>query len=135
MAVVTIPAALTTAAFAAGPIGPTVTEQNLDITNGNKFPLGPNIFLIARNTTGGALGIDFYADQAGNEVKVIDGTVAANKVPANGEKIFGPFDSKQFGDHALSITITPAPSQVVCKQNSGTAGQIVVSPVALDRGA
>lgn len=124
---VTAPVALTEASAVQGPNGPSLTEQNLSTANGNKFVNDPGKRLYVRNTTAGLIGIDFFADKYGNEVKLVDGSLAANQVPANGVRIFGPFDPALFNDH--STNVAAANGSVVCKQQSGSAGQLVACPL------
>lgn len=122
---ITNPTALAAAAAAVGPLGPTLTEQSFDVTLGSSFPNAPGVRLYVRNTTGGALGVDFVADFNGAEAKLIDGAVAANQVPANGVKVFGPFKPELFNAHD-----TNAPTkngQILCK-GGGTIGQLKCSP-------
>lgn len=128
MAVVTNPTALTEAATNGTPSGPSLTEQNLDIANGNKFAIEPGKRLYVRNTTAGAIGIDLFADIGGQEVKIVDGSIAANKVGANGVRIMGPFDPRLLADHSASIPAGTAQMQVVCKQTSGIAGDLKACP-------
>lgn len=124
--------ALTEPSFVGGPLGSSqAAEQNGHVTNGNKFANAPGKYLLARNTTAGAVGVDFYVDKNGAETKVIDGSVAANKVPANGVKLFGPFPSGDFSDH--TTTAAAQNGQVCFLQQSGIAGDLKFSPLQADR--
>jgi hypothetical protein len=124
---VTAPTALTVAATVAPPRMIALTEQNGDTTNGNKVPMTPGLRIVVRNTTAGAIGVDVFADINGAEVKLIDGSITANKAAANGISILGPFDAL-YGDHLSTITAGTAQSNVVLKQVSGSAGDLKFAP-------
>lgn len=125
--------ALTEATFGPAPAGSSqAAEQNGDVTNGNKFAGGPGKYLIARNTTGAPVGVDIFADFAGAEIKLVDGSVTANKVPANGVRVYGPFTDPRILDH--TTTASAQNGQVTFKQTSGIAGDVKYSPMQLDRG-
>jgi hypothetical protein len=64
----------------------TKTEENSDVTNGNKLAIGPGITLIARNSTGVAKTITWTYDERGQtRTKVTN--LAANEIAP-----LGPFE-------------------------------------------
>jgi hypothetical protein len=120
MAVVTNPTALTDVAVHSGISGPTMNEQNLDVTNGNKQAWHPGMKMHFRNTTVGAIVINFYCDQLGTEVLILALTVPGSATQ-NGLKLTGEFPSRMC-DHSASVAT--ALGSIVFKQASGSSGDI-----------
>lgn len=130
MAVVTNPTNLTLVGPAAWN-GLVMNEQNHDAANGNKFDNQPGTVLFCRNTTVGALDVNFYADI--NGVEVLLGTVSIpGSGTQNGEKIIGPFKAELFNDHGVSVAAGTAQGTVIFKPPVATAGQIKFSPHAFN---
>jgi hypothetical protein len=131
MAVISAPAAAWAVAAPTAWTGPTTNEQDGDVVNGNQFDNARGTLLQCRNTTAGAINITFYADLLGTEVLV--GTVSIpGSGTQNGHKIIGPFPSDAFNNHSTSVPASDG--RVLCKQASGSNGQIKFFPFVVNLG-
>ncbi len=127
-----MPAGATTLAAlaqATRPNGPTYAETTLDATNGNKFVNDGGTILVVRNTTVGAIVLDFYADTPeGNEVKVMSRSIPGSGT-ANGITQLGPFPPERYNAH--NTTEAASTGQVIMKQ--ATAGALSAALIPLIR--
>lgn len=107
---------------AVGGISQAYAETALDAANGNKFINDGKTELHVRNTTAGAIVMDFYADTGptgvGNEVKVASVSIPGSGTN-NGVKVLGPFPPSLFNNHNLTEAATTG--QVIAKQASAGA--------------
>lgn len=101
------------------PAGITYAETTLDAANGNKFDNDGKVILTVRNTTAGAIILDFYADTPeGNEVKVMSVSIPGSGT-ANGIKRLGPFPPSRYNNH--NTTEAASSGKVIMKQASAGA--------------
>jgi hypothetical protein len=126
-----MPAGATTLAAlapATRPNGPTYAETTLDAANGNKFPNNGSTILIVRNTTAGAIVLDFFVDTPeGNEVKVMSRSIPGNGT-ANGIVQLGPFPPERYNEH--NTTEAASTGQVIMKQLSAGALSAALIPLS-----
>lgn len=67
-----------------------------DVTNGNSFANSPNAIVLVTNTSGTtAYTVTFTTPFSAGGYSIED---PVRTIPINGKQVFGPFDSKLFGD-------------------------------------
>ena len=107
--------------------GITYAETSIDATNGNKFDNDGDTELVVRNTTAGAIVLDFYADTPdGNEVKVASRSVPGSGT-GHGTVVLGPFKPERFNNH--NTTEVASSGKVIMKPASGITGDLVVCAI------
>lgn len=119
------PTALTAIGPASSPAGPSFDEQGNDVTNGNKFDNNDRTKLYVRNTTVGAIVLNFYADLYGVETLILAVSIPGSGTE-HGVKILGPFPSQDFNDHTTTASSTNG--QVHCKAASGSSNDLMLCP-------
>ena len=113
-----------------GPAGPTWAEQTMDAGNGNKFVNDGGTMLFIRNTTAGAIIVDFYFDLLGVELKCMSRSVPGSGT-ANGCVVLGPFPPNIFNDHKTTTASGADQGMVVMKQAS--AGSMICEPFVINK--
>lgn len=101
----------------------TTTEENSDVSNGNKVAAGPGVFVIARETSGVAKTVTYTYDERGQTR-----TTVVN-LAINALTVLGPFDPSLTA-HGADAAENGADVWLTA---SGTAGQVKFRAVQLAR--